>query len=257
MALFHQLHAEGNTIIIVTHEPEIAARCPRSIRILDGKITSDQKASRRREASQLLALGGSRHACSSRAGAASAARAEHAQIAKVDARRRSPIACCSPASCARRARSSSSCRARPRRGSSRSAGWPRMARVKAGDRVLAFDNSAVTSDLEEKQLALLEAQMTLQTARDVSAMETENKANELAQHQVALDKAKVTRGRSGRSARRSATRRSASSTRSAPRSRSRKPKRTRRAEARGRARPPGEADRPREGQARDRRRRRR
>jgi putative ABC transport system ATP-binding protein len=44
MALFHQLHAEGNTIIIVTHEPEIAARCPRSIRILDGKVTSDHKA---------------------------------------------------------------------------------------------------------------------------------------------------------------------------------------------------------------------
>ncbi len=43
MALFHQLHAEGNTIIIVTHEPEIAARCPRAIRVLDGKITSDQR----------------------------------------------------------------------------------------------------------------------------------------------------------------------------------------------------------------------
>jgi len=43
MALFHQLHAEGNTIIIVTHEPDIAARCPRSIRVLDGKVTSDQK----------------------------------------------------------------------------------------------------------------------------------------------------------------------------------------------------------------------
>jgi putative ABC transport system ATP-binding protein len=44
MALFHQLHAEGNTIVIVTHEPEIAARCPRSIRVLDGKVTSDHKA---------------------------------------------------------------------------------------------------------------------------------------------------------------------------------------------------------------------
>ena len=43
MALFHQLHAEGNTIIIVTHEPDIAERCPRSIRVLDGKVTSDQK----------------------------------------------------------------------------------------------------------------------------------------------------------------------------------------------------------------------
>jgi molecular chaperone HscC len=41
MALFHQLHAEGNTILIVTHEPAIAARCPRVIRLLDGKLVHD------------------------------------------------------------------------------------------------------------------------------------------------------------------------------------------------------------------------
>ncbi|MEO8700007.1 MAG: ABC transporter ATP-binding protein [Kofleriaceae bacterium] len=41
MGLFNQLHAEGNTIIIVTHEPKIAARCPRAIRIADGKIVAD------------------------------------------------------------------------------------------------------------------------------------------------------------------------------------------------------------------------
>jgi putative ABC transport system ATP-binding protein len=43
LELFRQLHAEGNTIIIVTHEPEIAARCPRAIRIFDGKIVADGK----------------------------------------------------------------------------------------------------------------------------------------------------------------------------------------------------------------------
>ena len=41
MALIHQLHGEGNTILIVTHEPKIAARCPRAIRIADGKIVAD------------------------------------------------------------------------------------------------------------------------------------------------------------------------------------------------------------------------
>jgi putative ABC transport system ATP-binding protein len=41
MRLFHELHAEGNTILIVTHEPKIAARCPRAIRIADGKIVAD------------------------------------------------------------------------------------------------------------------------------------------------------------------------------------------------------------------------
>ena len=41
LGLFRQLHAEGNTILLVTHEPAIAARCPRAIRIVDGKILAD------------------------------------------------------------------------------------------------------------------------------------------------------------------------------------------------------------------------
>ena len=38
MTLFEQLHADGNTIVIITHDPAIAARCPRSLRIRDGRI---------------------------------------------------------------------------------------------------------------------------------------------------------------------------------------------------------------------------
>jgi putative ABC transport system ATP-binding protein len=45
MALFHQLHAEHNTILIVTHEAAIAARCPRAIRLFDGRIVADGKGS--------------------------------------------------------------------------------------------------------------------------------------------------------------------------------------------------------------------
>ncbi|HEX2685027.1 MAG TPA: bacitracin ABC transporter ATP-binding protein, partial [Kofleriaceae bacterium] len=45
MALFHRLHDEHHTILIVTHEPAIAARCARAIRIFDGRIVADGKGS--------------------------------------------------------------------------------------------------------------------------------------------------------------------------------------------------------------------
>jgi putative ABC transport system ATP-binding protein len=41
MEVFKQLHSEGNTIIVITHEREIAACCKRIILIRDGLITSD------------------------------------------------------------------------------------------------------------------------------------------------------------------------------------------------------------------------
>src|SRR6478672_903813 len=43
MDLFERLHAEGNTIIVVTHEPDIAARAHRILSIRDGLIEKDEK----------------------------------------------------------------------------------------------------------------------------------------------------------------------------------------------------------------------
>ncbi len=43
MALFEKLHEEGNTIILVTHEPDIAERAHRVITIRDGVIEKDER----------------------------------------------------------------------------------------------------------------------------------------------------------------------------------------------------------------------
>lgn len=39
--LFHELHAEGRTLVLVTHDPSIAAITPRRIEIRDGKIAEN------------------------------------------------------------------------------------------------------------------------------------------------------------------------------------------------------------------------
>jgi len=41
MALIEELNAEGATIVVITHEHEIAARFPRRITLLDGRIVTD------------------------------------------------------------------------------------------------------------------------------------------------------------------------------------------------------------------------
>ena len=41
MALFDQLHNDGQTLIVVTHEKEIAERCHRVITLKDGRLMSD------------------------------------------------------------------------------------------------------------------------------------------------------------------------------------------------------------------------
>lgn len=43
MALFDEIHSKGNTVILVTHEEDIAAHAHRIIRLRDGVIESDQR----------------------------------------------------------------------------------------------------------------------------------------------------------------------------------------------------------------------
>ena len=49
MALFNELHAKGNTIIVVTHEPDIAEYAHRVVHIRDGEIASDEPSRRVRQ----------------------------------------------------------------------------------------------------------------------------------------------------------------------------------------------------------------
>ncbi len=43
LLLFEEIHDAGNTVIIVTHEEDVAARAKRTIRLIDGMISSDTK----------------------------------------------------------------------------------------------------------------------------------------------------------------------------------------------------------------------
>lgn len=41
MQLFHELHAQGNTIVLITHDEAVADQAQRKIRIRDGKVQEE------------------------------------------------------------------------------------------------------------------------------------------------------------------------------------------------------------------------
>jgi putative ABC transport system ATP-binding protein len=44
LALFHELHAAGNTILLITHNPEVAAAAERRVHLLDGAVAGEERA---------------------------------------------------------------------------------------------------------------------------------------------------------------------------------------------------------------------
>ena len=43
MEMFHELHAQGNTIVLITHDNDVASQAPRSVHILDGQLTEVER----------------------------------------------------------------------------------------------------------------------------------------------------------------------------------------------------------------------
>src|SRR5512132_1398906 len=60
MAIFQQLNERGITVIMVTHEPDIAAYAKRNVMMRDGVILNDHLVSRRWDATAQLQNGGAR-----------------------------------------------------------------------------------------------------------------------------------------------------------------------------------------------------
>jgi putative ABC transport system ATP-binding protein len=54
MALFQDLNRQGKTVVIVTHEEEIALHCKRVIRFKDGRVLVDEKVKEQVDAREIL-----------------------------------------------------------------------------------------------------------------------------------------------------------------------------------------------------------
>jgi putative ABC transport system ATP-binding protein len=44
LGLIRRLHEGGRTVIMITHDPKVAAAAPRRVRILDGRVTEEERA---------------------------------------------------------------------------------------------------------------------------------------------------------------------------------------------------------------------
>jgi putative ABC transport system ATP-binding protein len=58
MALFQELNVQGMTVVVVTHEPEVARFARRVLRFLDGRVVADERNASPDDARRLLAVEG-------------------------------------------------------------------------------------------------------------------------------------------------------------------------------------------------------
>ena len=57
LSIFQRINGEGRTVVLVTHEPDVAAHCGRIVRMRDGVVSSDDRvASPQRAADSLAAM---------------------------------------------------------------------------------------------------------------------------------------------------------------------------------------------------------
>ena len=59
MELLEQIHADGTTIVMVTHDPDLADRAERNIQLVDGRVSAEEVTHPQAENPQLLDLNGS------------------------------------------------------------------------------------------------------------------------------------------------------------------------------------------------------
>ncbi len=56
LAIFQRLNDAGKTVVMVTHEPDVAAYCKRVVRMRDGKVSADERVQTPRRAEHQLAV---------------------------------------------------------------------------------------------------------------------------------------------------------------------------------------------------------
>jgi len=58
LAIFQRLNDEGKTVVMVTHEPDVAEHCKRIVRMRDGKVFADETVTHPRRAEEEIKLMG-------------------------------------------------------------------------------------------------------------------------------------------------------------------------------------------------------